>query len=167
MKAIQRTKNDGNCLLVGGLALCLLVTACGNETTTEAAPPTPASTTSSGNCKGRGVELEDLELETDSGFSLTIVSVEPASPFVGDNAWRIALAQGDAPLVGVASSLEAIPFMPDHGHGTAVPVDITEQEPGEYLFAPINLRMPGYWEITITLSGDAGDRQLMVPVCVK
>jgi hypothetical protein len=170
MKVIESGKREGRRLLAPCLAGCLLVAACGGDSAGMAAPPKASSAptqSASGDCKGRGANLQDLHLTSDSGFGLTLLGSEPMTPFVGDNAWLITLTQDDTALLGIAPSLEAVPFMPDHGHGTAVPVDITEPAPGRYLFAPVNLRMPGYWEVTITLTGDGGSQQLMVPVCVK
>ncbi|MEM9489707.1 MAG: hypothetical protein AAGC55_11210, partial [Myxococcota bacterium] len=49
-------------------------------------------------------------------------------------------------------------WMPDHGHGTNTPAAITEMADGdgEYMVTPIDLWMPGYWELTISIDDGAG-----------
>lgn len=120
-----------------------------------------------GGCEDRGYALDALQLGDARGLRVRVLEATPGVPFVGNNSWRVALWLAGEPLVGSAAQLEAVPFMPDHGHGTAVAVGIEEQEPGTYLLAPINLRMPGYWETTLTLTTDAGARSVMIPVCVE
>ncbi len=50
----------------------------------------------------------------------------------------------------------ATPLMPDHGHGTPINAEVTElTTPGEYEVTPVNLWMPGLWEITIEVTNGA------------
>lgn len=80
----------------------------------------------------------------------TLDDAAPAPPDVGDNVWTVTAnaVAGGAPLAGC--SLEVTPFMPDHNHGSGTVVVVTTSgTAGEYHLEPIDLIMPGYWEITL------------------
>jgi len=106
----------------------------------------------------------NLERTGAGGVSFTIVEGSPVQLVRGENAWTIYVAKDGAPLTGVDSSLKLTPFMPDHQHGTGVraiwhPI---AGMPGYYDVSPINLWMPGIWEVTIeaTPTGAARDSVL-------
>jgi len=85
-----------------------------------------------------------------AGFKLALVDSLPAPPTRGDNQWSLELRDAsDALMPGY--SIEAEPFMPDHGHGTAVQVLFTDDGDGTYTLNPVNFFMPGYWETTVTI----------------
>jgi hypothetical protein len=69
--------------------------------------------------------------------------------------------QLDAIGGGAVTGAEVIatPYMPDHGHGTPIKVNVSAIPiPGQYELAPVNLWMPGYWEISIgAMLGGARD----------
>jgi hypothetical protein len=83
-----------------------------------------------------------------SGFTFALMTSTPAPPGRGDNTWLIDVANNGAPFEG---TVEVTPFMPDHRHGTPIEAIVTPVEgtPGRYSVAPVNLWMPGLWEITI------------------
>lgn len=86
----------------------------------------------------------------DGGYVLSILDSMPAPPIKGDNRWSIEVRDDSgAPVTGM--TLEAEPFMPDHGHGTAVVPVVTEVGEGVYTVDPVNFFMPGYWETTVTV----------------
>ncbi len=118
-------------------------------------------------CADRGVPLEGLEVESQQGIQFRLVQAQPEEQIVGDNAWRFELQQDDELVEGLADVMTVTPFMPDHGHGTAVAVGVAEVEPGEYELSPVNLRMPGYWLITIEIAGDGGADVAQFGVCVE
>jgi hypothetical protein len=92
------------------------------------------------------------------GVEVTLVSSTPAPPIRGDNSWTLAIRRDGEPVVGAA--VEITPFMPDHRHGTPIsPVVTPGDSAGQYQAAPVNLWMPGLWEITVatTPSGGAED----------
>jgi hypothetical protein len=91
--------------------------------------------------------------------TVTLMASTPAPPSRGDNTWSIGLTDGaGAPITGAAVTVT--PFMPDHRHGTGIKAKITEQGAGLYQATPVNLWMPGLWEITVaaTPAGGAEDR---------
>ncbi len=119
-------------------------------------------------CDGRGVELPGLEVETEHGLTLRLLQAEPPEQIVGDNAWLFELDQGGEPMGGLSDSVVVTPFMPDHGHGTAVAVSVAEIAPGQYELSPVNLRMPGYWLITVEIAIAEGDTEVaQFGVCVE
>ncbi len=76
----------------------------------------------------------------------------PAPPDIGDNAWQIEVLSGDAPMTGC--SIDVQPRMPAHGHGTSVQAEVEPMAdvPGSYRVAPVNMFMPGLWEVTLGLT---------------
>jgi hypothetical protein len=97
-----------------------------------------------------------------AGVQVTLVSATPAPPGRDDNTWVIDVAEGGAPLAG--ATVKVTPFMPDHRHGTSVAVVVTPdpQTTGRFQLAPINLWMPGLWEITIEVTPAGGMRDSVV-----
>jgi hypothetical protein len=94
----------------------------------------------------------------DGKFTLQLQKSDPAPPAKGDNTWDIQLVDAlGAPVNG--ATIDVTPFMPDHGHGTAIDAVATPASSGEgeYSISPINLWMPGLWQVT--LRAEAGDAQ--------
>jgi hypothetical protein len=96
------------------------------------------------------------------GVQVTLVSATPAPPGRDDNTWVIDAARSGTPLAGATVTVR--PFMPDHQHGTSVPVVVTPDAAmaGRYQLSPINLWMPGLWEITIDVTPAGGQRDSVV-----
>jgi hypothetical protein len=120
------------------------------------------------SCPGHEQDLTGNTIESPNGLVLEVTKREPATPIVGDQAWTVKISDGSTPLVGAADRITVTPYMPDHGHGSAIGVDVTEAADGRYLFSPINLRMPGYWDISVRLAtGDAGVDRAKFGICVE
>lgn len=84
--------------------------------------------------------------------TFTLLSASPAPPGRGDNSWVVRLDNAAGPVSNAA--LRVTPFMPDHGHGTAIEVGVTPlPDVGQYKLEPVNLWMPALWEVTVGLSG--------------
>lgn len=100
-------------------------------------------------------EAEDRDEDFVAGMEKTggettfkLVSSTPAPPTRGDNAWIVEIRTAAAPYGG---PVEVTPFMPDHRHGTSIEAVATPVAgtPGQYDVTPVNLFMPGLWEITV------------------
>jgi len=91
-----------------------------------------------------------------NGYTLAIEAATPFPAARGDNAWTVAITDGAAaPAAGLQIAVD--PRMPDHGHGTPIVAVVTETgTAGTYEIDPINLWMPGYWEIGVQLSDSGG-----------
>jgi hypothetical protein len=96
-----------------------------------------------------------LEKVGASGLAVVLVESTPAPPAKGDNTWRLrVLDSAGTPQGGL--TVEVTPFMPDHGHGTPIDAEVIAlAEPGEYQAGPINLWMPGLWEVTVAAENPA------------
>ncbi len=99
--------------------------------------------------------IAGMEKTGENGLTFRLVSSDPAPPQRNDNLWVIEVEDGDGPLVG--ATVDVIPFMPDHNHGTPTPAVISDGDAdGEYIADPVNLFMPGIWEITIEATPAGG-----------
>ena len=91
-----------------------------------------------------------------------LMSATPAPPARGDNAWILQLNAMSAGVIGSpvsGATMMVTPFMPDHQHGTPIPVVVTPMATaGQYKVSPVNMWMPGYWETTIqAVNGPSSD----------
>jgi len=101
-------------------------------------------------------------------FSVSLLSAEPGPPVKGFNTWVIHVtdAQSGASLDNL--KLTAVPFMPDHGHGTSTVVMISAMGGGAYQLMPLNLFMAGLWQTTITLTAPDGRAdQVVFSFCIE
>jgi len=100
------------------------------------------------------------------GLEFVLVSSEPAPPARNDNTWVLELHDATgAPLDG--ATVDVRPFMPDHNHGTSIETQVTPVDgtPGRYTLDPVNMFMPGVWEVTIRATpagGTQADRDEVV-----
>lgn len=93
-------------------------------------------------------------------LSFKLVSSDPAPPSRGDNTWILELSTMAAPVTPVSgAAMSVTPFMPDHEHGSGEDVIVTPMpSAGQYKLEPVNLWMPGLWEVTMQVSGAQSDR---------
>jgi hypothetical protein len=84
-----------------------------------------------------------------ASYTIAINDSLPAPPAKGDNVWTIEIRDSaDVPMTGLSVTTSS--YMPDHGHGSPIIADVTEVGDGVYTLSPVNLFMPGYWEVTVT-----------------
>ncbi len=102
-----------------------------------------------------------------AAYRVRVEAADPADPVRGDNAWTLMITDLEgSPIEGVV--VDAKPWMPDHGHGSAVEEEVIEMGGGEYQVAPLNLFMAGYWEVHLELSSvDVDMDEVMIGVCVE
>jgi hypothetical protein len=111
----------------------------------------------SGSCNGAATPFVlPLSATTPKGeFEVTVTESEPPDFGMGDNAWTVRVEDSSgAPVVG--STFKVNPWMPKHKHGAVTLVVVTELGDGEYRAKPINVNMPGIWDIRFDFPGDAG-----------
>lgn len=106
--------------------------------------------------------LAGMQKQAPGGTLVALAEAMPAPPGRDDNTWSIDVSKSGAALAG--ATVKVTPFMPDHRHGTSVPVVVTPDPatPGRYQLSPINLWMPGLWEITIDVTPAGGTRDSVV-----
>jgi hypothetical protein len=97
---------------------------------------------------------------------VTIMDAAPSEPFRGDNAWTVMFTDlAGAPLENYAVVLQ--PWMPDHGHGVAVPFETTDRGAGEVHFEPLHLHMAGLWEMRFEVTPeDEPSETVVLTICV-
>lgn len=107
---------------------------------------------------------------TAGNLDFVLMSAMPAPPARGDNTWVIevnAMSSGvvGSPVAGV--DMVATPFMPDHQHGTPIPVKVTATTTaGQYQLSPVNMWMPGYWETTLEATAGSVSDTVVFKFCV-
>jgi len=100
-----------------------------------------------------------------------LMSALPAPPGFNDNTWVVQINAMSGGIVGAPAtdaSLVVTPFMPDHQHGTAIRAKVEAMpEPGQYKLTPINMWMPGLWEITITAQVGTVSDSVVYKFCIQ
>lgn len=156
-------------LVLAGLALGLVATgapACDGGDTTGSG----GSTSASGCADDPRVQAYSVGLEATSAsgaIAVRFLDADPAPPAKGDNVWRIAIEDASGARVDDATlSFDAT--MPDHGHSSTVAPAVTFEGDGEYVLDPVNLFMPGVWEITLDVAPPGGTvESVKVGLCVE
>jgi hypothetical protein len=94
-----------------------------------------------------------LTVLSQSGALSVAVRTSPEPPTRGDQSVEFTIT--DAATGGPRSglTLEVVPWMPVMSHGTSVVPTVTEQSPGTYLIADVDMFMAGEWELRTTISG--------------
>lgn len=143
-------RRRGAALLLSALALA----GCG----TSNHAPTPAAHEDGEDgeeCTGdfdtfeRGMTKQALP----GNITVELTDAAPSPPVVRlDNIWWLKLSDADGAAVSGAQ-LVASPYMPKHQHGSAEVV-VEEQSEGEYQLSPIELIMPGVWEIPLSITSE-------------
>jgi len=125
-------------------AMCTLLGACGSTMDDEQGCQAPA-----GDCYVDGME------KSSSQIRVRLIEASPGPPERGDfNHWLLEITDLEGqPIDGIYIRVD--PTMPSHGHGTmplptATPV---EEIPGQYAVQPLNLFMPGLWQIRVHVTG--------------
>ena len=114
-------------------------------------------------------ERDDFSIGVErAGTSLTLAihDAMPSDPIRGDNAWTVAISKDGEMQPGAA--IEVKPWMPDHGHGTPVKIEITDMGEGQYMLDPLNLFMAGLWEVHLDVTLEDGtNEELVFHACVE
>jgi hypothetical protein len=98
---------------------------------------------------------------------VTLVSGEPSPPARGTNTWTVTMTDGAGNAISGATPV-AVPFMPEHGHGSSVTPDMTSMGGPDYSVTPLYFFMPGIWQVTLSASPDAGpDDQVKFEFCIS
>jgi hypothetical protein len=117
---------------------------------------------------------ETVERSDDGQYVVTLVDNRPGAADAnnppgtwvkGSNTWQIQVRSGAGTAIdGLA--IQAVPRMPDHGHGTSITPLTTDEGAGTYLISPLYLYMGGYWQITLNIrppTSDGGASPALTP----
>lgn len=88
-------------------------------------------------------------------LSVKMMDAAPAPPSKGMNEMTIEVVDAAGAPVDNAT-ITVTPFMPDHGHGSAVKPVVTPAGGGKYTIAKVYLAMAGLWRITVTVQQASG-----------
>lgn len=88
-----------------------------------------------------------------------LIESQPGPPQKGDNVWTLAIKNSSG-SAQPAATVSVTPFMPDHGHGSPIKAEVSELATpaggGQYRVSPVNLFMPGLWQITVAAQTTGG-----------
>jgi len=105
------------------------------------------------------------EAVTDGGLYALTLSPVPDPPVAGPAALELLVTDLDGFAVeGAGIALDI--WMPDHGHGVSQPPIVSDRGDGEYT-AEWTYSMPGYWELTVEVSGPEGEDNVVVAYDVR
>lgn len=121
---------------------------------------------------GRGeTYVAGLEHPGTSGMlDFKLISANPAPPGFNDNTWILqvsAMTGGSVGAPATDAQLTVTPFMPDHQHGSLKVKVEAMPTAGQYKLTPINMWMPGYWEITIDAQVGAVHDTALYKFCIQ
>ncbi len=92
----------------------------------------------------------------DGAVTITFVDADPAPPAKGNNTWTVTIEDAAGDPIGGAT-IETTAYMPDHGHTSPIkPAATSLDDKGTYQIDPVNLFMPGIWEVTLTVTPTGG-----------
>ena len=110
-----------------------------------------------------------LQSKTSSGarFRVALIAAEPSPPAVGKNTWTLRITGADdQPVAGL--DLSARPFMPDHGHGTALPGIVAATSPATHQVRAMDLFMEGVWQVDLLLApGSDPAERVSITYCLQ
>ncbi|MFN0247228.1 MAG: FixH family protein [Kofleriaceae bacterium] len=98
-------------------------------------------------------------------YTVSLDSFTPAPPARFLNEWTLSIMSTASPAAPLASNgvLAMTPYMPQHGHGAGVDVEIEAMPTaGEFKFSSINLHMPGIWEVTVEIDPNGANYDKVV-----
>lgn len=99
-----------------------------------------------------------------STLKFELVTSDPGPPVKGNNSWLVKISDPSGNAV-TGATLRVTPFMPDHGHGTAVKAKISESAKG-YTVTPLYLFMGGIWQVTIDATTDKLSDSTVFSFCI-
>lgn len=103
-------------------------------------------------------------LASTAGTKQISVWTSPQPPVKGVNAVQLLVTDtaSGTPLDGL--DIQAVPWMPSHGHGTSAKTEVLPQDGGVYQVDNVYLYMDGSWELRTTLTATDGADDTVVPV---
>lgn len=131
--------------------LLACVPACGNDDTGSS-----TSSSSGGNATAcerdtrKDVYAAGLS-KTGAAMTVKLLDAQPAPLVKGTNTLVLQVLDGAGKPVD-AATITIVPFMPDHGHGSAVaPIVTPAGADGKYNVSKVYLSMAGLWELRMNV----------------
>jgi hypothetical protein len=96
-----------------------------------------------------------------AGATVTIVATNPSPPSRFTNWWAVTVDdRSGAPMIDPAR-LRVSAYMPEHRHAAPVVPGVTSEMEG-LVVGPLELWMPGLWEIRFDLDAE----RIVIPICI-
>jgi len=145
-----RTLSSAASASVALLACAALLSACSGDGGGEGTSGSSGTTTACAQDTRKDVYTAGLSKKTAGTLSVKIMEATPAPPAKLTNAMTLQVLDGGGlPVDG--ASVSVVPFMPDHGHGSAVKPSVSPKGGGVYEVANLYYPMPGLWRVTVTI----------------
>jgi len=109
-----------------------------------------------------------IEVGTQSRVQIALLDADPAPPDLHANSWTLQLLDmSERPMTEDVSFSRVKPWMPDHGHGTAIePVVGALDADGKTVVTGIDFRMPGVWTVTYDIDTANGPDSVVFSFCI-
>ncbi|HZU85639.1 MAG TPA: FixH family protein [Polyangiaceae bacterium] len=122
-----------------------------------AAAPVVVVTAGPVGCSGARGSSDPITVTSASGALSVEVVTTPEPPSRGTVTVEMTVknTSDGAPRDGL--TLDMVPWMPAHDHGTSLLPVVMPEGGGKYLFTQVGLYMPGHWELQTTISGPVQD----------
>jgi hypothetical protein len=98
----------------------------------------------------KDIYVAGLSKTTPGALRVKIVESTPAPPAKLNNELTLQVIDSSGANVDGAT-LSVVPFMPDHGHGSAIKPTVTSKGGGVYNVVGLYYPMPGLWRVTVTV----------------
>ncbi len=143
------------------LYVAAAMTACATETDDDGSETTQACSAPAGLCYSAEMT------QTGTIYSLRLDLADPGPPVRGDqNVWTVTVLDSTGKAADCDLSVEA--DMPAHGHGTTPPPEAHPLDGiGQFEIRPLNLFMPGLWEVVFELSCDGTEDRVVYPFWIE
>jgi hypothetical protein len=163
----------GFCSVLGVVALASVVGCSSSNTGSDGSGGSAANSSSAAGTsicstdpRAEAYKVGLTETATDGAVSIKLQDANPAPPTRGNNTFHIALTdKAGKPIEGAEISTKT--WMPDHGHGSSIVPTTTPSGNGVYEINPLNLFMPGIWQITFDVTEkDKTTDSVMFTFCI-
>jgi hypothetical protein len=138
------------------LSCVALVAACSSDDSSSSSSSSTTGGPSNGCAADNRKDIYTAGLTKPAGdLQVKLLESKPGPPIKGTNELQIEVMDaGGAPLDG--ATLTVVPFMPDHGHGSALAPVTKPLGGGKYSVEKVYLSMSGLWRLTVSVQMPGG-----------
>lgn len=168
MRSVQKTL--ASFVLLGATTLGFLCACSSDESTSSPATPPATTVDAAVTCTNDPrvtAFVANVSATSRTGsFKVAIASADPAPPVRGDNTWRLVVTNADGSPLAEGATISLSGEMPDHGHRSPSSPTVTKEGDGSYTVSPIDLFMPGVWDVLVTIRSGASEDVAAFAFCI-
>lgn len=147
-------------LAAAGAALALVCASCagnnggsttGDSTTSGGTTATVEPSACANDPRAQVYAVGVESKSQDGSMTIAFMDADPAPPAKGNNMWTVKITNAKGESVDGAK-IVTTSYMPDHGHTSPIKPQSVPMGDGVYQVSPVNLFMPGVWEVTLTVA---------------